>query len=71
MKGKGGSGKNTSDVAVADELDSWTKTKQLARPEDQVELNEQVELCFCCVKDYEIYVVWEGSVGIAANLWTG
>lgn len=42
VKGKGGSGKNTSDVPVADELDSWMKTKQLVRPEDQVELNEQV-----------------------------
>jgi hypothetical protein len=42
VKGKGGSGKNTSDVAIADELDSWMKTKQLVRPEDQVELNEQV-----------------------------
>jgi hypothetical protein len=42
VKVKGGSGKNTSDVTVADELDSWMKTKQLVRPEDQVELNEQV-----------------------------
>jgi hypothetical protein len=42
VKGKSGSGKNTSDVAVMDELDSWMKTKQLIRPEDQLELNEQV-----------------------------
>jgi hypothetical protein len=28
---------------VADELDSWTKTKQLLRPEDQLELSEQVK----------------------------
>jgi hypothetical protein len=42
VKGKGGSGKNTSDVPVTDELDSWMKTKQLVRPEDQLELNEQV-----------------------------
>ncbi|XP_033609005.1 dynein intermediate chain 2, ciliary isoform X4 [Cryptotermes secundus] len=41
VKGKGGSGKTTSDIAVTDELDSWMKTKQMIRPEDQVELNEQ------------------------------
>jgi Tfp pilus assembly pilus retraction ATPase PilT len=52
VKGKCGSGKNTSDVAVVDELDSWMKTKQLVIPEDRVELNEQVELFFCRVKAY-------------------
>jgi hypothetical protein len=44
MKGKSGLGKITSDVTVADELDSWMKTKQLLRPEDQLELSEQVSL---------------------------
>jgi len=42
VKGKGISGKITSDVTAADELDSWMKTKQLLRPEDQLELSEQV-----------------------------
>jgi hypothetical protein len=52
VKGKGGSGRNTFDVTVADELDPCMKTKQVVRPEDQVELNEQVLLCVCCVKTY-------------------
>jgi hypothetical protein len=42
VKGKAVSGKITSDVTVADELDSWMKTKQLLRPVDQLELSEQV-----------------------------
>jgi hypothetical protein len=46
VKGKGVSGKITSDVTVADELESWMKTKQLLRPEDQLELSEQVLFCY-------------------------
>jgi hypothetical protein len=42
VKGKGGSGKIASDVPVADELDLWTKSKQLLKPEDQLELSDQV-----------------------------
>jgi len=42
VKGKGVSGKITSEVTAADETDSWMKTKQLLRPEDQLDLSEQV-----------------------------
>jgi hypothetical protein len=42
VKGKSVSGKITSDATVTEELDSWMKTKQLLRPEDQLELSEQV-----------------------------
>jgi hypothetical protein len=44
VKGKGGFGKIASDVSAADELDSWTKSKQLLKPEDQLELTDQVWL---------------------------
>lgn len=43
MKGKGISGKITSEITAADEMDSWMKTKQMLRPEDQLELSEQVQ----------------------------
>jgi len=43
VKGKGISGKITSEITAADEMDSWMKTKQMLRPEDQLELSEQVQ----------------------------
>jgi hypothetical protein len=42
VKGKSGSGKLSSDVTVADELDLRMKTRHFVKPEDQLDLSDQV-----------------------------
>jgi hypothetical protein len=68
VKGKSVSGKITSDVTVADELDSWTKTKQLLRPEDQLELSEQVQFYYLHVTTVVHWIYFNVGVIVISGL---